>query len=378
MAPDLQILHDFRLKYPRNLLIAYLNINSLRNKIIELREIISYLQFDYFVLSETKINDSFPSEQFDMSGYEIRARRGRDGVGGGIIEYVRGVICKRLKDFETTISESICSELVISKKKRFCMCIYCPPNYNSLSTFFDEITLSLNKAALKFENFIVMGDFNIDVNASGPGKDKLDEFCNLFDLTNLVKEDTRCINNHRSTIDLTLTNKPDSFQKTCSTETGVSDYHECISTFLKSDYSKLKPKAIHYRNFDVSLFLNDLEKTTLLTNSYFPNENYQHLTENFISVVGKHAALKKFIRGNQAPFVNRELRKAIYTRSRLRNKYWKNPTSENELRYKQQRNKCVSLRKKSMKLYLNKSVADGIVTNKSFWKFIKPFLKDKQ
>ena len=37
---------------------------------------------------------------------------------GGIIEYVRrGVICKRLKDFETTISESICSKLVISKKK---------------------------------------------------------------------------------------------------------------------------------------------------------------------------------------------------------------------------------------------------------------------
>ena len=30
-----------------------------------------------------------------------------------------------------------------------------------------------------------------------------------------------------------------------------------------------------------------------------------------------------------------------------------------------------------MKLYLNKSAADGIVTDKSFWKFIKPFLKNK-
>ena len=56
------------------------------------------------------------------------------------------------------------------------------------------------------------------------------------------------------------------------------------------------------------------------------------------------------LRGNQAPFVNREFRNVIYTRSRLRNKYRKNPTSENELRYKQQRNKCVSLRKNSMKL----------------------------
>ena len=136
---------------------------------------------------------------------------------------------------------------------------------------------------------------------------------------------------------------------------------------------------IHYRNyknFDASLFLNDLEKPTFLTNSNCPNENYQHLTENFISVVEKHAPLKKkIVRGNQASFVNREFRKAIYTRSRLRNKYRNNTTSENELWDKQQRNQCVSLRRKSMKLCLNKLAADGIVTNKSFWKFI--FKKQK-
>ena len=81
MAPDLQILHNLRLKYPRNLLFGYLNIKSLRNKIIDLREITSYLQLVHFVLSETKMNDSFPSAQFDVSGYEIRTRRDRDGMG---------------------------------------------------------------------------------------------------------------------------------------------------------------------------------------------------------------------------------------------------------------------------------------------------------
>ena len=30
-----------------------------------------------------------------------------------------------------------------------------------------------------------------------------------------------------------------------------------------------------------------------------------------------------------------------------------------------------------MKLYLDKLAADSIVTNKSFWKFIKPFLKNQ-
>ena len=71
--------------------------------------------------------------------------------------------------------------------------------------------------------------------------------------------------------------------------------------------------------------MNDLEKATFLAYSNCPNENYQHLTENFLLVVEKHAPLKKkIVRGSQAPFVNREFRKVIYTRSRLRNKYWKN------------------------------------------------------
>ena len=54
------------------------------------------------------------------------------------------------------------------------------------------------------------------------------------------------------------------------------------------------------------------KKQYFLTNSNCPNENYQHLTENFISVVEKHAPLKKkSVRGNQASFVYREFRKAI-------------------------------------------------------------------
>ena len=45
-----------------------------------------YLQFDYYVLNGAKINDSLPSAQFNMSGYEIRARTDEHGADGGIIE----------------------------------------------------------------------------------------------------------------------------------------------------------------------------------------------------------------------------------------------------------------------------------------------------
>ena len=48
-----------------------------------------------------------------------------------------------------------------------------------------------------------------------------------------------------------------------------------------------------------------------------------------------HAPLKKkMLKGNQAPFLTKELRKEIYTRSKLKNKYNRNPTEENKAIYK--------------------------------------------
>ena len=72
-------------------------------------------------------------------------------------------------------------------------------------------------------------------------------------------------------------------------------------------------------------------------------------------MVEKHAPLKKkSLRGNQAPFMTKEVRKVIYNRSRLRNKFCKVPTEENEKLCKKQRNKCVSIHKTVLETKLSK------------------------
>ena len=129
------------------------------------------------------------------------------------------------------------------------MSVYRPPDYENLSTFFESITLSLSKASNKYENFLIMGDLNIDINSSGKGFNMLDQFCNLFCLSHLIKSPTCFTSNHNSTIDLIMTNKPKVFQKSRSTETGLSDCHNLVSTFFKSHYSKLKPKISYYRSY---------------------------------------------------------------------------------------------------------------------------------
>ena len=58
---------------------------------------------------------------------------------------------------------------------------------------------------------------------------------------------------------------------------------------------------------------------------------YILLTDKVLGIVNKHAPLKKkIVRGNNAPFMNREFQKEIYVRSRLRSKYLVEPSVQNK------------------------------------------------
>ena len=73
---------------------------------------------------------------------------------------------------------------------------------------------------------------------------------------------------------------------------------------------------IYYRNYkklNKELFLKDLENSSLSANYDNPHGNYTNLSQTFSKVVQKHVPLREeILRGNHAPFINREFRKEIY------------------------------------------------------------------
>ena len=72
-----------------------------------------------------------------------------------------------------------------------------------------------------------------------------------------------------------------------------------------------------------------------------------------LEVLNKETPIKKkYLRANEAPFMNRKLKKAIMIRSRLRNTFLKHPTNENKKNYRKQRNFCISLLRKEKKKIL--------------------------
>ena len=85
----------------------------------------------------------------------------------------------------------------------------------------------------------------------------------------------------------------------------------------------------------------------------------------------------KHLRGNQLPFMTKDLSKNIMKRSRLRKKYLKNNNEQNRKLYTKQRNYCVSLVRKTKKAYYTNLDERKVSDNKLFWKTVKPSLSEK-
>ena len=87
------------------LIFAHLNINSIRNKFELLSKQIKG-NVDVLMISETKIDDSFPVGQFLIEGFCTPYRLDRNSKGGGILLYVREDIPSNLISMDISPIES--------------------------------------------------------------------------------------------------------------------------------------------------------------------------------------------------------------------------------------------------------------------------------
>ena len=84
---------------PKNIIISYININSIRNKIKDLEILISEL-VDVLTIAETKIDESFPTSQFLLNNFKRPYRLDVSDKREGLMTYVRTDISSRvLKEF---------------------------------------------------------------------------------------------------------------------------------------------------------------------------------------------------------------------------------------------------------------------------------------
>lgn len=252
---EIEAFNKLRTKNFENPCICYYNINSLRYKIDDLKEIMSGSLPDVLVFAETKLDKSFTTPQFLIDNYFEPTRKDNTRNSGGIIEYVRkGIIRNRVESLELKSFESIASELVINKKIFFLLSFYrterLENKLSNIKKFIQEASDILDKATQKYDNIVIMGDINIDFHdKKSIGYKELHEFINAFGLKNLIKDKTCFFRENESSIDCILTNIPRKFIDSKCYELGVSDCHKMVCTFLRTHTSRLKTKTITYRSF---------------------------------------------------------------------------------------------------------------------------------
>ena len=246
-----------RLKNPKNFILGHLNVDSLRSKFEAVEDLIQN-NIDISLFSETKLDETFPNQQFKISGYKM-FRRDRNKYGGGIMFYInvpKNIPCKTVNieglpdDCKVTLVE-----LSIKSRKWLCIGLYKPPSQNE-KYFLDNLSLALTKMFCEYENVMLTGDFNLTVE----NKD-LEVLMNTFDLECLIKKSTCFQSTSPSCIDLILTNKKEFFKNSKVLEVGTSDYHSLIVTALRSQLVKGNAKTMldrDYNSFDIKLFKEDL------------------------------------------------------------------------------------------------------------------------
>ena len=139
-----------RLKYPQNPIIAQININSIRNKFETLVSLVTS-DIDILMISETKIDESFPLSQFMID---------RNAHGGGILVYFRNNITSKLLKIENLPSdiEAIFIEMNIKSKKWLLCCTY-NPNKSLIENHQQQLQKQLESFSERYEHFLIMGGF---------------------------------------------------------------------------------------------------------------------------------------------------------------------------------------------------------------------------
>ena len=266
-------LFNIRKHHSNKIIMAHININSVRNKFDMLTDSVTEY-IDILMISETKLGDTFPHALYHLKDFSNAYRLNRNSHGGGILVYVRDHIASNLVKLDQKVEnfEGFFIELELSKKTKWLLSYSCNPHKGNTKQHLSNISKGLDELNSKCDNILIIGDLNYEMS-----EPSLDEFCQNYNLESILNKPT-CFKNPKnpSCIDLVLTNKQERFLKAKTVETGLSDFHKMVVSVFKTSFKKHKPKTVTYCDY-----------------KHFDNEKFRESLINFFST-GKNISYDAF------------------------------------------------------------------------------------
>ena len=160
-------------------------------------------------------------------------------------------------------------------------------------------------------------------------------------------------------------------------EVGLSD-HCLVYTVLNKKLPQPKAEIIRvrsFKNFDEGSFCSDLSFVPFSTAYVFddPEDVYWAWEKLFVEVLDHHAPEL-----NQFQFINPELREVMRERNRCKRQFNKSTKPEDWEKYRQLRNRAVSMRRKRVRDHFYRICNDKHSDQKKFWNTIRPYISSRK
>ena len=133
--------------------VPHLSMNSLRNRFDSLTGQITG-NVDILMVSVTKLDESFPIDQFTIEDFGALCKVDRNANGAGIILFVWEDIPTKLLSVENSPTEAFFIEINLPKKKWLLSCFY-NPNRKNTEDYLETLNKSLALYSLSFFCFVL-------------------------------------------------------------------------------------------------------------------------------------------------------------------------------------------------------------------------------
>ena len=155
-------IRHLRVQCPKNIIVSYININSVRHKFNNFVHLIKD-NVDVLVFAEAKLDGSFQDAQFLIPGFKKPYRLDISGNSSGMPVFVNESIPSRKLDGTILPSDiqAIPIELNLRKNKWLLLPIYQTPCQNEY-VFNDHMEKVINFYSGSLDNVLIFGDFNME------------------------------------------------------------------------------------------------------------------------------------------------------------------------------------------------------------------------
>ena len=368
-----------------DLVIAHLNICSLRNKLNQLEpEIPDHCHI--LCLTETRVDASFSNNSILIPGFTQIQRKDKTCRSGGIcVQTTEHVTVERLINFESNDLELLWLRIMINTKSFILGTGYRNPELSV--EYWDRLNDNITQVVDRYgsQNLILLGDFN--ENLLDPQLHHLADLIDSFNMLQILREPTRLTPTSQTLIDPIIVGRPNIVNASGVRVTSVSDH--CL-TYASLNFklpSIIAYKRLIYKynvaNWDAMADKLDLTNWTAILNSNNADNSAKIITSIIIKTVQEFTPHKNIRFTNRdKPWITAEIKLHILIRNKLFNKAKRTKSGPDWNTFKQCRNQTTLLIKRAKSAHIHNLVQKMNETSSSdkyrsawIWRFTWYILK---